>query len=175
MGVSPGGASWAAWWEVHHGAVDTFESSIRSGPKNVGSGFGGSGLYVAVDGDRRIAEFFADKAASEARSRSQWYDLGDKTGTKTPPKARVLDGVINPDANLRVGKFQIQRDAIQPDLKRGILPPNWEADPELRALIFREFDVLDLRGMKSSGLAMDTDRMLVFHESAGANAIRWEP
>jgi len=157
---------------VYHGTLNSFESSVRAGPKNMGKGFGGRGLYVAVEGDRSIAEHFSSQAAEESSARLEQNAAAAAAGAGKP-RAVVLDGRINPDKPLRVGRFEIVRDESQMDLSRGRLPFNWDDDPRLRTLLEREFDVLDLRGMRRNGLAIQTDRFLVFHQSAGADAIRW--
>ncbi|MBI5596242.1 MAG: hypothetical protein HY928_09170 [Elusimicrobia bacterium] len=161
-----------AGMKVHHGTLSAFESSVRAGPKNLGKGFGGRGLYVAVAGERPLAEFFAAKAARE--SRTHLAQNAAVPASPGPAAALVMDGTVNPDRPLKVGRFEVRREAPSADLARGILPAGWDEDPNLRALLERRFDVLDLRGLRSSGLAIDTDRLLVFHESAGADAIRWQ-
>jgi hypothetical protein len=156
---------------VHHGTLGMFESSVRGGPQNVGKGFGGRGLYVAVDGERSVAAFFAKWAEEEAPARRAHNTSVAGAGSE---EGLVLTGTVTANRDLRVGVFTIRRDG-PPDLARGILPANWDNDPTLRAALEKHFDVLDLRDMQKSGLAIETNRFLVFHQGAGADAIVWRP
>ncbi len=160
--------------KIYHGTLDAYESSIRSGPKNVGKGFGGRGLYVAVEEDKEVAAGFAEMAKREAKSRLQQVDgvLSSPVDPKQT-KAILMEGIINPNKNLKVARFQVNRNITQPDLKRGLLPTDWDSDPVLRKILEKEYDVLEITHMKSSGLALDTDRVLIIHERAGADAIIW--
>lgn len=156
--------------EVQHGTIKGFEGSVRAGPQNVGKGFGGRGLYVSVR-QPELARFFAEKAADEAGSRVSMLPEGFQRGPDAN-KPVVLEGTIPANPNTRVGVFKIVRDGAV-DLEHGVLPSDWDNNPSLRALLEREFDVLDLRGMQSSGLVIDSDRFIVVHQSAGPGAIHW--
>ncbi len=159
---------------VYHGTLNTFENAVKMGPKNVGSGFGGRGLYVAQESDKGVAEFFAVYAKQNAKSRlSEVAQFADATIDNAKPV--LMRGRVNPNRNLRVGKFKVHRDAPIPDLENGILPARWAQDPNLSKMMEDYFDIVEITEMKTSGLAVDADRVLVFHESAGRDAIIWEP
>lgn len=162
---------------VFHGTVEGFVASVQDGPQDVGKGFGGQGLYLAFgETERTIAEQyakFAEIAVSARQSQlpSRFVD-GDNAKRKI-----VLEGRINPDvdlAKLRVGRFQVSANAFVPDFENSILPALWADDPNLQAMMIDMFDALDVRGMRSNGLNLDTDRILVVHESAGADFIQWD-
>ncbi|MDO8662236.1 MAG: hypothetical protein Q7K98_03325 [Candidatus Omnitrophota bacterium] len=163
-----------AGMQVYHGTISALTDSVKSGPKNVGKGFGGRGLYLAVNGERDIAEYFAKIAAIEYRDTAGYLSGEVEINQATGRQAVILVGRINPERQLRVGKFEIRREISKPDLVAGVLPATWDNDPNLRALLEREFDILDLRGMRSHGLAIDTDCMLVVHQRAGADSIIWD-
>ena len=48
--------------KVCHGTLESQVESVKSGPKNIGTGFGGAGLYVALENERHIASECADIA-----------------------------------------------------------------------------------------------------------------
>ncbi|MDD3296895.1 MAG: hypothetical protein PHU64_05990 [Candidatus Omnitrophica bacterium] len=166
-----------AGMEVFHGTLDVFEADVRAGPKDkFGSGFGGPGIYLAVTGEKKLAEFFAGWAEDEAVHRlAKARNAADNSLDKNAAKGIVLRGRVNPGKNLKVGRFEIIRDG-EPDLEKGVLPADWAKDPMLLAALTREFDILDIRNMKDNGLSMGpgSNRVLVVHERAGKNAILWE-
>ena len=82
----------------------------------------------------------------------------------------VLSGELNVNRELRVGTFTVGRGATF-DLQNGVLPERWADNPNLRRLMEENFDILDIRGM--DGLNMNTDRILIIHESAGDDIINW--
>lgn len=152
---------------VHHGSLRGMEESVRAGPRDVGKGFGGSGLYLALDGDLDIASSYAHMAREAAEVRAAQAGLTNVDSTPV-----VLSGTIAPNPDLRVGRFSIVRDGA-PDLEKGVLPFNWADDPSLQAALLQRFDVLDVRGMQSAGLNLATDRILVLHASSGPDAVQW--
>ena len=162
-----GDASDVTGLRVYHGTVAGMEDSVRAGPRDVGKGFGGSGLYLALDGDTHIASSYAQMAREGAQARTR--EAGVSTSDTTPV---VLSGTITDNPNLRVGRFSIVRGGV-PDLENGVLPHDWADDANLQAALLARFDVLDIRGMRTAGLNLDTDRILIFHQSAGADAVQW--
>ena len=153
---------------IYHGTINQMIDSVAGGAKDVGKGFGGPGLYIAIGEDRHIAESYASMAIDAAANRLS--NVGQVL--KEPPQAVIMEGRLNPDLDLRVGSFSITRNG-SPDLSNGVLPALWADDPTLVALLKREFDVLEINGARSAGLNLDTDRFLVIHESAGPDAVRW--
>jgi|GEM_PF-4792313 len=155
---------------IYHGSIKGFEQSIRSGAKNTGKGFGGQGLYLALERD--LADLYADFAvdAAEARIRNNPEVAADLTGGDARSKI-VLEGKLNPNKKLRVAQFTIKRYG-RPDLAKGELPALWADDP-LLSKFMNQFDVLDIRGMRDAGLNLDTNRVLIVHENAGADAVQW--
>ncbi|MDD4294713.1 MAG: hypothetical protein PHP69_04290 [Candidatus Omnitrophica bacterium] len=159
--------------EVYHGTLRAFARSVLSGPKNVGKGFGGRGLYLAVQGEEELADFFAGWARSEYEGRvSAENELVDSS-VKNSAKKILLKGRLNPDRDYKVGRFTITREGRM-DLANGVLPADWEKSELLRAVLENEFDILDLRDMRDNGFAIDTNRILVVHERAGKDAVTWE-
>lgn len=157
---------------VYHGTSKLAERSVKEGPKNIGKGFGGAGLYLAPADNFALAKYFADSGNNR---QSALYKFGSGPLQDTPPDQRkpiVMSGRVTQKA-LRIGRFQVLRNQYSPDLGTGKLPPDWSYDPNLQAFFHEEFDVLDLREMNSSGLAIDANRMLVVHERAGLDAIAW--
>lgn len=146
---------------VHHGTIAGLEDSVRAGPQNVGKGFGGPGLYTFLDDGADLARTYSEFARDAAANRAA--NVG-RAGVDTTPT--VIDGRVAPDADLRVGRFSLRRNG-SPDLANAVLPANWADDPLLVQALLSRFDVLDVRGAKAAGLNLDTDRFLVFHESAG--------
>lgn len=162
-------ANGLAGMRVHHGTIEGMTDSVRAGPKNVGSGFGGRGLYLDLEPDARIADSYASMARDAAQARTR--TAGVSTSNVNPV---VMTGRLNPNKNLRVFSFEVSRDATRPDFQKGILPINWADDPSIARYIESQFDVVEVRGARSGGLNMDTDRFIVVHERAGADAIIWE-
>lgn len=161
---------------IFHGTIKGLADSVRSGPKNLGKGFGGRGLYLDISPDAKIAETYSELAKEAAVNRMANIDPdAAKNISKVDTSSVVLKGKLNlnDDKDLVVGRFEIRRGG-EIDLEKGILPANWDEDPRLAKMMEEKFDILDLRGMKSNGLNLDTDRILVVHERAGANIIKWE-
>ena len=158
---------------VQHGTLRSFAPSVRRGPKNVGKGFGGRGLYVSVPGEEATARYFAEKAEANAASHlAHTADAAEETAEGH--KSIVLQGTINAEKSYRVGTFQMS-STKGTDLNRGILAYDWDQNPNLRQLLESEFDILDLRGLRQSAkLAIGSDRILVVHERAGRDVIAWD-
>ncbi|MEO6954925.1 MAG: hypothetical protein ABI321_24205, partial [Polyangia bacterium] len=156
---------------IHHGTIEGFEASVVAGPKNVGKGFGGSGLYVAQGDERELATTFAGMAEREWKGRLRELPGGFVDGP-TASKGVVLTGHLDPvkAKNMRVGTFTVARDGLRPKLADGVLPANWADDPRLNVLLENEFDFLVIR---PRGLAIDTEEFLIVHESA-APAVVWD-
>lgn len=154
---------------VRHGTIDGMVDSVKAGPRNVGSGFGGRGLYLDLEPDARIADAYATMARSSASARTA--AAGVSTTSVNPV---VMTGRLNPEKNLRVITLQVSRDVYKPDFSKGIVPFDWADDPSIARYIERNFDVVEVRGARSAGFNLDTDRIIVVHERAGADAIIWE-
>ena len=90
-----------------------------------------------VDGEP-LAEGEFDDDLLVLATKERLDEVGDQAR-----KAVVLDGSINPDADLRVGVFQVVRDG-QPDLAKGILSAEEARDlAELRDMTARVIAVDD--------------------------------
>ncbi len=155
---------------ISHGTIKELADSVRSGPKNVGKGFGGSGLYIDVSRNEEIAQEYAAHAVRGAGTRLS--QVGRSATEEVDKTLVVLSGRLNITRQMRVGKFEIVR-GNKVDLERGILPANWDDNPLLRQVLQERFEILDLRGMSSNGLNFNTDRILVIHENAGEDIIEW--
>lgn len=158
---------------VFHGTVRENVASVKSGPQNVGAGFGGRGLYLAREGERDLAENYSKLASGAAENRVANV-AANVDPTRIDRTAVVMRGRLNPEKNFRVGVFEVGRDIFVPDLKNGRLPTNWDDDPRLRQLIESEFDVIEIRNARTNGMNISSDRYLVVHERAGADAIVWQ-
>ncbi len=143
---------------VYHGTIAGGDAkSIISGPKNMGRGFGGSGLYVAIQGERSLAEEYA-------ASKSQTYK-----------RNRVmLEGTLNPDKKYRVARIQLVERGHAPDIKRGIFPPDWSKNQNLQDFMHSHFDIIEVTNASKAGYAIESDRYLVIHERAGSDVIIWD-
>lgn len=158
--------------QVFHGTVEMFEDSVRAGPRDIGKGYGGRGLYLAIQGEKELAEDYAKLARKQALDRAEDYNIKTQSASDRPV---VLEGRVNPEREMKVGVFRVERDG-QTNLSRGILGgPDWQMDPGVRRALESEFDILDVRGASSSGVPGLTDRFLVIHERAGRDAIVWKP
>jgi hypothetical protein len=158
---------------VYHGTIREMESSVRERPLNVGTGFGGRGLYLAQEGERDLAANYAGHAATAAANRVGNIRQVDDA-SRIDREQIVMVGRLNPERNLRVGSFEVGRDIFTPDLARGRLPIDWDNDPRLRRLLEEEFDVLEIRNARANGLNLNSNRFFVVHERAGANAVLWD-
>lgn len=147
----------------YHGTMSSMQESVMAGPKNMWKWFGWKWLYIAIGEERHIAEEYSGLAKQAHDLNKPWEDA-----TKV-----VLEWNINPEKNLRVWTFTITRNGPV-DLEKGILPSMWADDPRLQALLIREFDVLDIRWAADAGMNLQTNRILIFHESAWADAIIWK-
>lgn len=161
--------------DFYHGTIKAMENSVKGGPKNVGKGFGGPGLYIDISPDAKIAREYSEHARSAAENRISNIDSDAARSISVDDKKPVvIKGQLNVgDQKLTVGRFEIVRGG-EPNLEKGILPANWDEDPRLVKMMQEKFDILDLRGMKSNGLNLDTDRILVVHEKAGKDIIKWD-
>ena len=143
---------------LYHGTTENHVPSVKAGPKNVGQGFGGRGLYCCED----IAA--ADEFASIA------------AGFKG--NAVILQGRLNPDPSLRIAEITVKPRAIgaKPNLLNGIFPAEWAKNPRFEAFMKENFDVVIVNGAKTGGYATAPNRFAVFHESAGNKVtFHWEP
>ena len=131
---------------------------------------GGSGLYIDVSRNQEIAQEYASHAVKGASARLG--QVGRVSGDEIDTTPVVLSGRLNVTRQMRVGRFEIVRGGAV-DLERGILPANWDDNPLLRRVLEERFEILDLRGMSSNGLNLNTDRILVIHENAGDDIIEW--
>lgn len=158
---------------VFHGTVRENVASVRNGPQNVGAGFGGRGLYVALKEDRQLAETYSGMASQAAENRVANV-AANVDPTTIDRTAVIMRGRLNPDKDYRVGVFEVGRNYFEPDLRRGRLPANWDDDPRLRSLMESEFDVIEIRNARANGMNISSDRYLVVHERAGADAVQWQ-
>ena len=140
---------------VYHGSIEGEADSVRSGPKNMGGGFGGKGLYIALD--KNAAE---ENAANKGQA-------GGKKGI-------VMEGKLNLKNAYRIASIKIADRYGHPraDIEKGIFPAKWAKDPALQAFMHANFDIIIVKGVASAGYA-GSDYFLVIHESAGSEAIRW--
>jgi CheY-like chemotaxis protein len=164
--------------KVAHGTLGGFVSSVKlQGPINTGQGVGGVGLYLDIESGYPIAKIYAALArgALDARKAIAEVQIDTSLSSKEQRKPVIMIGHINPSGdilNKRVTEFEITRDG-EPDLEHGRLPMLWADDPNLQAAMLEATDILDLRGMKKYELNLDTNRILVVHQSAG-NIFHWE-
>ncbi|MEE3078274.1 MAG: hypothetical protein VX341_02975, partial [Bdellovibrionota bacterium] len=170
VSISPGNLGDLENIPISHGTIKELADSVRGGPKNVGKGFGGSGLYIDVSRNQEIAQEYASHAVQGASARLG--QVGRASGDEIDTTPVVLSGRLNVTRQMRVGRFEIVRGGAV-DLERGILPANWDDNPLLRRVLEERFEILDLRGMSSNGLNLNTDRILVIHENAGDDIIEW--
>lgn len=157
---------------VQHGTLRSFEPSVRSGPLNLGKGFGGRGLYLSVPGEEATARYFAERAQSNAASHLA-HTSEAAADVAQGNRSIILQGTIKKEKPYRVGVFAIKQHTGT-DLSKGILDFDWDKNPNLRQFMESQFDVLDLRGLRSTGLAIGSDRILVVHERAGRDVIAWD-
>jgi hypothetical protein len=157
---------------IMHGTSSNFRQSVEAGPRNIGRGYGGDGLYVTLDDGVEFADLYAKKAAKEWKNRTEWDSI---TPTAEVPKPEIMVGTINPNKELKVGIFEIKRDGVT-DLSKGVLSgQDWANDAVLRKTLKEKFDLLDLRGAARNEIPGLPDRMLIFSERAGPDAIIWKP
>lgn len=157
---------------VYHGTIQENVSSVKEGPKNVGAGFGGRGLYLATENEQGLAREYA----AHARDAAEVRVANVKTitpGQEIDRNAVIMQGRINPDKKYKVGVFEVGRD-FEVDLKNGRLPFDWDKNPTLKKMIEDEFDIIEITNARKNGMNLDTDRFLVVHERAGPDAIVWE-
>lgn len=156
---------------IMHGTASNFRASVEAGPRNIGRGYGGPGLYTTMSDGREFAQIYADKAVAEWKFRVESDNI---TPTEGDAKPVIMEGVINPDKNLTVGIFEIKRDGVT-DISKGILAGvDWANDELLRRTLKEKFDILDLRGAARNEIPGLPDRMLVISERAGPDAIIWK-
>lgn len=154
---------------VRHGTIDGLVGSVKQGPRNVGSGFGGRGLYLDLEADGRIADEYATHAAKAARARS------DSAGVAlTTSKPVVMTGRLNPNKNLSVLSIRVSRDVTKPNFQTGVFPFDWDKDPALALYVEKNFDVVQVLDAAKNGFNLNSDRILIIHERAGADAIVWQ-
>lgn len=140
--------------DLYHGTTENHVLSVKAGPKNLGRGFGGQGLYCCVGGQNTADEFASIAAA------------GNKGN------AVILKGRVNPHPSLRIAEITLKPRAIgaQANLLNGVFPPDWAKNPKFEAFMKDNFDVVIVNGAKKGGYATAPDRFAVFHESAGSKA-----
>lgn len=141
---------------VSHGTDTGSIDLVKSGPEDMGSGFGGKGLYLAKEGERALAEEYA----------------GIKCQFRGTPI--VLDGRLNPDKEYQVARIQLVRRGQTPNLEQGIFPADWAKNSSLQKFMLAHFDVIEVCGARTGGYAIDSDSYLVVHKRAGADAIIWD-
>ncbi len=144
---------------VLHGTADYNSPDVASGPQNIGNGYGGRGLYVAINNETGVANEYA------------W--VTQQNSGNPNAKAIIMEGQINPNNPMRVGKIQIVPRGQQANIAEGIFPCDWYKNSEIQTFIHENFDVIEVHGLKSGGYSVDTDRFLVFHKSAGQEALKW--
>lgn len=145
--------------KVYHGTIEDEITAILNGPKNIGKGYGGAGLYV--DLDKSVAESCAD----------------DKSRASFHKDLAVMEGVINPNKTYRVARIHIAENDItssKVNYEEGIFNRGWaKENPDLQKVIHENFDIVEIYGALEAGHHGPSDRFLVIHESAGADAIVW--
>lgn len=140
--------------KVYHGTILGEVNSVRFGPKNIGKGFGGVGLYI---------DFLEDVAARYASIKDQFHREGKI----------IMEGHLNPHKQYRVARIQIaNRFVPKSNLKKGIFHPDWMRDQSLQNCMLKEFDILEIF-VDSNQYATYTDHFLVIHERADVDVIEW--
>lgn len=145
--------------KVCHGTTQIMTQSVELGPKNIGKGFGGKGLYIALEEEEALASFYAEAAAQ---------------GTKSLPI--VLKGELQISKKSRIGRIEIQKRGIgyKPNLEKGIFPAQWSEAQELQQLMIDHFDIIEVKNASQSGYANTSNRFFTIHESAGPEIIQWK-
>jgi len=140
-------------------------SSVKSGPKNLGDGLSGPGLYLAL--------FDESGAHLEVAGTSANVSVIQRGGEEA-----ILSGIINPKADACVISLQTTR--TETDLSIGWIGGYWERkarQPEMVPWIMG-IEIMDLRPVEleeGMGGAALNQRILVIHESAGSDIIKWDP
>jgi hypothetical protein len=160
-----------AGMSVEHGTAQVYVDSVTAGPQNVGSGLGGRGLYLAVPGDSESAPRFGGRVAERVREGQGRHGALPETAQEGAGDVVLMRGQIQAGRNLRVGRFMVVPEAMV-DIPNGRLPANWSDNPSLARQLENEFDVLDIR-VPANFTAFGNGRMLVVHERAGRDFIRW--
>ncbi len=147
--------------KVYHGTIESAKDDVILGPKNKGNGYGGPGLYIALDSEKRLAYDYANYAVAAAYEQHA-----------TPI---LLSGYLTPKKSLRIASIRLapRNDIHAYDLIRGIFPPDWSNDIELSNLMMKSFDIIEVLDAKKSGYNINSDRYWVIHESAGKDIINW--
>ncbi|KTD04014.1 OTU-like cysteine protease [Legionella geestiana] len=142
---------------VYHGTLASDLDSIKQGPRNIGRGLGGAGLYV--DFDPNVAEKFACI----------------KGEFKLDNPGIALEGRLHPDKLYRIARIQlVQRGHFSKiDYTKGHFPADWAKNPELQALIHKHFDILEVCSEANVGYDVPSNRFFVIHEGAGKDVISW--
>ncbi len=152
--VSPAEMKTLQGMTVYHGTIDSEILNVRMGPKNIGEGFGGAGLYV--DADYAVADAYA-------------FTKGQFRGEPV-----VLKGSLKFSEKTRLARISIaDRNQLRlVNLAEGIFPPDWAKNPTLQSFMHQHFDAIEVIDTAES-YATHSDRFLVIHERAGAEAIDW--
>ena len=150
---------------VWHGTSSVDVESVKAGPKNLGDGLSGPGLYLAL--------FDESGAHLEVAGTSATVSVKMRGGEEA-----ILSGVIDPDTDACVISLQTTRNDT--DLSRGWIGGYWERkvrQPEMVPWIMG-LEVMDLKPVdldEGAGGAALNQRILVVHEAAGPDIIQWDP
>ena len=152
--------------KVSHGTGESQVSSIQAGVKNMGGGFGGTGLYLDTSHDSSLAEHHAIKAKT--------YYI-DEEGVRQLKRGAVMSGELKLTPETKRAKIVIAHRCRQSDVNiaRGIFPANWAKSPALQQLVHSNFDVLVVQGAETAGYGPTSDNFLVALESENKNMLTW--
>ena len=147
--------------KVYHGTTKDQVNSVKSGPKNIGKGLGGPGLYLALKNEISLANEFSDIA---------------KQSTANPlAEPIVMEGYLNPYKPYTIARIKIAQRGHAPNLKEGVFSADWSKDTHLREFIYRNFDIIEVIGAADAGYAINCNRFIVVTQRAGTDSIRWNP
>lgn len=145
---------------IQHGTSEAnMIKIIKEGLKDIGKGLGGLGTYFALKNEVSVATEYAGISGQNF---------------KDGEKAAVMTGKINSDRNFRIGRITLANRYSPGNLAKGIFPANWMKDSRLQDYMCKNFDILEVCGAKAAGYAIESNRFLVVHESAGRDAIIWK-
>jgi hypothetical protein len=153
-----------ATMKITHGTAAKHEPSVRKGPRNVGEGLFGNGLYLAVEGDTTSAARFGGLVYENLKTKGL-------LGPDDPKGTIVMNGSLNKERPLKVGTFMVVPDEMV-DIPNGRLPAKFADDPALMKQLQSQFDMIDLR-VAPNFTAFGLPRMLIVYERAGADAVVW--
>lgn len=144
--------------KIYHGTEPKSLKSLLAGPKNIGRGFGGRGLYLALEAPK-LAEEFSKGIILEGT-------LAFGNETKTIAKISIVRNSVE--------TYKQSPKALIEQLKAGKFPADWHKIEPLRNWIEQNFDIIEVHGAKDAGLAIDSNRYLIIHERAGDKLIQFE-